>query len=51
MIWLPSELYTRHRENWVRHAGTHIQHMQKALRLMNLNLVSVRLLILPALPV
>lgn len=37
----PLRAYTRHRENWVRHAGTHIQHMQKALRLMNLNLDQV----------
>jgi transposase len=34
----PLRAYTRHRGNWVRYAGQHIQHMQKALRLMNLNL-------------
>ena len=37
----PLRAYTRHRNNWVRHAGHHIQHMQKALRLMNLNLDAV----------
>ena len=38
----PLRAYTRHRENWVRHAGTHIQHMQKALRLMNFKFGSGR---------
>ena len=37
----PLRAYTRHRANWVRYAGKHIQHMQKALRLMNLNLDQV----------
>lgn len=37
----PLRAYTRHRANWVQCAGTHIQHMQKALRLMNLNLDAV----------
>ena len=37
----PLRAYTRHRDNWIRHAGTHIQHMQKSLRLMNLNLDAV----------
>ncbi len=38
---MPLRAYTRHRENWTRYAGQHIQHMQKALRLMNLNLDAV----------
>ena len=38
---LPLRAYTRHRENWTRYAGVPIQHMQKALRLMNLNLDAV----------
>ena len=37
----PLRAYTRHRDNWVRYAGIHIQHMQKALRMMNLNLDAV----------
>lgn len=37
----PLRAYTRHRATWVRYAGKHIQHMQKALRLMNLNLDQV----------
>ena len=38
---MPLRSYMRHRGNWVRYAGQHIQHMQKALRLMNLNLDAV----------
>lgn len=38
---MPLRAYMRHRGNWVRYAGQHIQHMQKALRLMNLNLDAV----------
>jgi hypothetical protein len=38
---MPLRAYRRHRENWVRYAGQHIQPMQKALRLMNLNLDTV----------
>jgi len=34
----PIRSLTRHRANWVESAAKHIQHMQKALRLMNLNL-------------
>lgn len=34
----PIRSLTRHRANWVQSASKHIQHMQKALRLMNLNL-------------
>lgn len=34
----PIRSLTRHRANWVTNAAKHIQHMQKALRLMNLNL-------------
>lgn len=34
----PLRSLTRHRANWVTSAAKHIQHMQKALRLMNLNL-------------
>jgi len=34
----PIRSLTRHRANWVTSAAKHIQHMQKALRLMNLNL-------------
>ena len=34
----PIRSLTRHRANWVTCAAKHIQHMQKALRLMNLNL-------------
>lgn len=37
----PLRAYTRHRANWVQSASIHIQHMQKALRLMNLNLDQV----------
>ena len=37
----PLRAYTRHRENWTCYAGQHIQPMQKALRLMNLNLDAV----------
>lgn len=37
----PLRAYTRHRANLVQYAGIHIQHMQKALRLMNLNLEEV----------
>lgn len=33
--------YVRHRDNLIRYRATHIQHMQKALELMNLKLTSV----------
>lgn len=33
--------YVRHRDNLIRHRATHIQHMQKALELMNIKLTSV----------
>lgn len=40
-LMAPLRIYTRQRAKWVRSAGIHIQHMQKALRLMNLNLEQV----------
>ncbi len=40
-IWRPLRTYWRHRQGLVEHRAPHIQHMQKALHLMNLQLTQV----------
>ncbi len=39
--WRPLRAIWRHRENLIEHRGAHIQHMQKALQQMNIQLVQV----------